>query len=243
VVAAVEMSGDPLRPVVRAFDAASGKPLWKHDLEGDYKKGAAAGGCVLDGVMFFSSGQTWGGGDGVTLAVEPKSGKLLWTTREHHVHGYGRPAARDGKLFLGGQSGAALACLSAADGKLVWKTDNVSFSHSPVLGDDMLIVRSYGGHGSVFETATGKPFRLNGKEIEGGCPDHACSPILLTTGKISYAVSTTGLYARDMTTGRVLWQSLGFAPRACTSPVAANGRLFFSPNINNLLFCFEPATP
>jgi outer membrane protein assembly factor BamB len=241
VVAAVHMDGDPPRPVVRAFDAATGKPLWKHELEGDYKKGAAAGGCVLDGVMFFSSGQTWGNGAGQTLAVEPATGKVLWSSGEYHIHGYGRPAGRDGKLFLGGQAGAPLSCVSAKDGKLVWKTENVSFSHSPVLGEEFLIVRGYAGHGSVFELNTGKPFRLDGKEVEGGCPDHACSPVLLTTGKISYAVSTTGLYARDMSTGKVAWQSLGFAPRTCTSPVAANGRLFFSPNVNNMLYCFEPA--
>jgi hypothetical protein len=56
-------------------------------------------------------------------------------------------------------------------------------------------------------------------------------------------VSTTGLYARDMTTGNILWQSLGFAPRACTSPTAANGRLFYCPNANNMLYCFEPKSP
>jgi len=48
------------------------------------------------------------------------------------------------------------------------------------------------------------------------------------------------LYARDTNTGQILWQSRGFAPRACTTPIAANGRLFFSPNVNNTLYCFEP---
>ena len=73
-----------------------------------------------------------------------------------------------------------------------------------------------------------------------GCPDHSCAPVLLTTGRISYAVSTSGLYARDVDSGKTLWQSFGFAPRACTCPIAANGRLFFSPNVNNMLYCFEP---
>jgi len=34
-----------------------------------------------------------------------------------------------------------------------------------------------------------------------GCPDHSCAPVLLTTGRISYAVSTSGLYARDVDSG------------------------------------------
>ena len=79
-------------------------------------------------------------------------------------------------------------------------------------------MRGYGGHGWVRELLTGKPLKRDGREVVGGCPDHACSPVLLTSGRISYAVSSSGLYARDMETGKVVWQSLGFAPRACTSP-------------------------
>src|SRR4029078_5413926 len=97
-------------------------------------------------------------------------------------------------------------------------------------------------HGWVRELLTGKPMTREKREVVGGCPDHACCAVLLTAGKISYAVSSSGLYARDMETGKVLWQSLGFAPRACTSPIAANGPLFFSPNVNNMLYCFEPVS-
>ena len=136
-----------------------------------------------------------------------------------------------------------MVCLSAVDGSLVWKVDNVSYSHSPSLGEDYFVTRSYGGYGILRELASGKPIIRKGREALGGCPDHSCSPVLLTTGRISYAVSSSGLYARDVDSGEILWQSLGFAPRACTTPIAANGRLFFSPNVNNTLYCFEPVNP
>src|SRR5204863_818672 len=95
VVAGLTAEGKPPRPVARAFDAATGKPLWNRELPSDLKT-VAGGACVQGGVMYFSCGLTWGKGAGSTIAVEPATGKVLWTSREYHVHGYGRPAARDG---------------------------------------------------------------------------------------------------------------------------------------------------
>jgi len=239
VVAGITTDADPIRPVAKAFDATTSEPLWQVTLPGN-EKSLAGGACVLDGVMFFSCGQTWGNGTGGTVAVDPKTGRTLWSTSDYHIHGYGRPAARDGLLYLGGQSDAPMYCIAAKDGSLQWKADGVSYSHSPALGKDFFVTRGYGGHGILRDLSHGKPILRNNREVLGGCPDHSCAPVLLTTAGISYAVSTSGLYARDTNTGRILWQSRGFAPRACTTPVAANGRLFFSPNVNNTLYCFEP---
>jgi outer membrane protein assembly factor BamB len=239
VLAGFTAEGKPPKPVARAFDAATGKPLWSHELPSDLKT-VAGGACLLDGTMYFSCGLTWGKGVGSTIAVEPATGKVLWTSTDYHVHGYGRPAGRDGMLFLGGQSGAPMYCIAAKDGSLKWKVDNVSYSHQPALGEDYFVVRGYGGHGIVRDLATGKPVIRDKREVLGGCPDHSCAPVLLTSGRLSFAVSSSGLYARDIDSGKIVWQSLGFAPRACTSPTAANGRLFYSPNVNNMLYCFEP---
>jgi outer membrane protein assembly factor BamB len=239
VVAGFTAEGTPPKPVARAFDATTGKPLWRHELPSDLKT-IAGGACLLDGTMFFSCGHTWGKGAGSTIAVEPASGKVLWTSTDYHVHGYGRPAGRDGLLYLGGQSGAPMYCIAAKDGSLKWQADKLSYSHHPALGEDYFVVRGYGGYGMVRDLATGKPLVRDKREVQGGCPDHACSPVLLTSGRLSYAVSSSGLYVRDMDSGKILWQSLGFAPRACTAPIAANGRLFYSPNVNNMLYCFEP---
>src|SRR5262249_51038438 len=79
VVAGFTAEGMPAKPVARAFDAATGKPLWRHELPSDLKT-IAGGACVLDGAMFFSCGFTWGKGAGSTIAVEPATGKVLWTS-------------------------------------------------------------------------------------------------------------------------------------------------------------------
>src|SRR5262249_49519420 len=193
------MAGDPPTPQAQAFDAATGKPLWKHVLPGSAKS-IAGGACVLDGIMFFSCGQSWGNGPGGTIAVERASGKVLWTSADYHVHGYGRPAAQAGRLYLGGQSGAPMYCVNAKDGQLIWQ-ENVSYSHHPALGADYFITRGYGGHGLVRDLATAKVVRVKGKELLGGCPDHACSPGLLTSANPSFAASRSGPYVRRPTTG------------------------------------------
>ena len=35
----------------------------------------------------------------------------------------------------------------------------------------------------VRELLSGKPLKRDKREVVGGCPDHACSPVLLTSGK------------------------------------------------------------
>lgn len=239
VVAAITMEGTPLRPIVKAFSAKTGEPRWTLELAGNEKL-MSGGACVVNETMIFSCGQTWDNGVGSTVAVEPASGKVLWKTDDYHIHGYGRPAARDGFVYLGGQSGAPMYCLDAKTGQLKWKVDRLGYAHSPALGQDYFVTRGYGGHAILRDLATGKPIARQGKDVLAGCPDHSCAPVLLTSGRIAYAVSSSGLYARDLQSGEILWQSKGFAPRACTTPVAANGRLFYSPNVNNALYCFEP---
>src|SRR5262249_22173389 len=143
VVAGFTAEGKPAKLVAKAFDAATGKPLWSLALPSDLKT-VAGGACVLDGVMFFSCGLSSGKGAGAA-----RTGKIIWTSTEYHVHGYGRPAARDGHLYLGGQISAPMYCISAKDGKLKWQAENVSYSHQPALGEDYLVLRGYDGHGFV----------------------------------------------------------------------------------------------
>src|SRR4029077_9029486 len=75
VLAGFTAEGSPPKPVARAFDAATGKPLWRHELPSDLQKGVAGGACVLDGIMYFSCGATWGKGSGSTVAIDPTTGK------------------------------------------------------------------------------------------------------------------------------------------------------------------------
>ena len=85
--------------VARAFAAYTGKPLWRIELPGNAKS-LAGGACVLDGTMFFSCGQTWGKGAGGTVAVEPKTGKVLWKKEQVGYFHAGVIRTGDGKLLV-----------------------------------------------------------------------------------------------------------------------------------------------
>lgn len=173
VVAGFTAEGVPPKPVARAFDTATGKPLWQHELPSDLKV-MAGGACVLDGTMFFSCGQ--GKAAGSTIAVEPATGKVLWTSTEYHVHSYGRPAARDGHLYLGGYSGAPMYCISAKDGKLKWQANVNFFFHNPALGEDYFVVRGYSGLGLIRDLATGKVRVRDNRGLEGAVPTTPALP-------------------------------------------------------------------
>ena len=44
----------------------------------------------------------------------------------------------------------------------------------------------------------------------------------------------------DCQTGEVRWKSPGFASWTCPNPIASNGRIFYCPQVNGTLYCFEP---
>jgi len=174
------------------------------------------------------------------MALEPRTGKVLWKTNKSFISGYGEPAWRGGRLyFIDDQD---LICASATDGAELWRQRVGNWFHTVSLGTDCLTGRGYSGFASRWNLVDGKPVEPKGKRILVGGPDHACGPVLLTAGGVSVAVTVSGLYLRDVKTGEILWSSLGFAPRACSSPAAANGRIFYNPQCDAMIFCFEPAS-
>ena len=56
------------------------------------------------------------------------------------------------------------------------------------------------------------------------------------------ALSATidGLYMTDINTGEVVWNSPGFASFTCPHAIPSNGRIFYCPQTNGMIYCFEP---
>ena len=238
VVAFGTRRGKEGTPTVDAWDAATGKPLWRATLHG---KQWEPHGCVLDGVFYVSgAARLKGNVEGETAALDPKTGRILWRNRDVHCGYRGTPTGRDGRLYIIGWD-QPVACLDASDGSVVWKTDRKQYwGHIPALGKDIYSGRGYSGRAEAFLLADGSRKTVDGKSIRLGGPDHACGPVVLTSGGLSLAVTVSGLYVRDVDTGEILWNSRGFAPRTCSSPAVANGRIFTNPQVNGMLYCFEP---
>jgi len=232
-------------PIVEAWDAATGQPAWQVRLDARASDIGGPSGGADGGTMFFTVGvgawrwkQVGDHPRGQTVALEARSGKVLWKTSEFHGCGSATPTIHKGRLYLIDEHD--LLCLSAADGGLVWRERIGMWFHSPSIGPDYLTGRGYSGMAERRRLEDGKPDRHEGKSIQLGGPEHACGPALLTSGGLSIAVTVGGLYVRDVRTGELLWLSKGFAPRTCSNASVANGRILVNPQLDGVLYCFEP---
>jgi outer membrane protein assembly factor BamB len=224
--------------ILQAYDAETGKELWQFDF-GEDSGNSNISGCVLDGTMYFSCSDR-GKSPGLTIAVEPESGKVLWRSEERYTHDRNIITGADGRLYVARFTGG-LFCLKASDGSLIWEDKRRSTYRAPSVGPELMTTRSYGGgDGPALNPQTGEMLMRDKKPVFTGAFGHTCGPVMLTASGLSLAVTVTGLHVRDLSSGRITWSSLGFAPRDCAVPTVASGRIFVHPQ-NGMLYCFEPA--
>jgi outer membrane protein assembly factor BamB/HEAT repeat protein len=159
---------------LRAYDAASGRELWRFDgnpkdarwlpRPGVLSRSAIiASPVVADGRVFVAMGQSPGHGNGPSLlhAISPNGqgdvtgSRPLWTSHEVG-RVVGTPVAKDGLLYVG-DLGGTIHCLDAATGARVWTHEtNEAIWGSLVLAGDRLYVGNVGGTMTVLRTGRGK---------------------------------------------------------------------------------------
>jgi outer membrane protein assembly factor BamB len=228
----------PPGATIQAWEAATGKPAWQVDLKVHSNRVGDIAGCTDGKTMYFTAGvgdyklekEEKKGGEAV--AIEANSGKVLW--RSTDPFGSTCPVLVGDRLLLNEYFGD-LTCVSAADGKPLWKRKTGGYDRFSV-GPDFLVMRGYGGHGIKVRLEDGKDYP-DCRELGG--ETHACGAVALTPN-YSFAVTLAGLNVRDVQTGKLLWRSPGFAPRACVNPALANGRVFWPSGANGVLYCWEP---
>ncbi|HEV7632634.1 MAG TPA: PQQ-dependent dehydrogenase, methanol/ethanol family, partial [Steroidobacteraceae bacterium] len=116
---------------VYAFDAKTGKQLWKYDprVPGEWAVALCCG-IVNRGVAVWKDKVIWGTLDGRLVAVDAKSGKKAWekqvTDPQKTLSITGAPRIADGRIFIG-EAGSEfhqrgyMAAYSADDGKELWR--------------------------------------------------------------------------------------------------------------------------
>jgi len=148
---------------LRAYDAASGRELWRFD--GNPKdarwlprpgvlsrSSIIASPVFADGRVFIAMGQSPGHGDGPSFvyAISPNGqgdvteNRLLWTSREVG-RVVGTPIVKDGLLYIG-DLGGTIHCLDAATGAQVWKheTDEAIWGCLLLAGDRLYVGNAEG---------------------------------------------------------------------------------------------------
>jgi len=141
------------------------------------------------------------------------------------------PAVVGGLVYVIDQIGAAY-CVDPHAGRIVWKS-------SPEGGT------AFGSNTSSPCVTVGKVFygTIAGsldRPVQLWGPAHGCGAVVVASEGFALSATLEGIYAVDCETGKVIWKSPGFASWACPHPVASNGRIYYCPQVNGTLYCFEP---
>ncbi len=232
------------RQIVEGWDAASGEPLWRVPLNSSGLMLNGPAGCGGEGVMYFTGGGETEPRTGETIAVSTRTGEVLWRTAEAYSSQTGTPAYRDGKLFLSGAYKLPVSCLAADTGKVLWQQSSVVdrwHVEAASLGPDFFAINNKYKGGAWRWNLDGTVAGTPGHPIQLWGPAHGCGALVLASPGYALSATVEGIYAVDAHDGQILWKSPGFGSWACPNPIASNGRIFYCPQINGLLFCFEPA--
>ena len=231
---------------IDAWDAETGRHLWQIDFrsQGTFLNGPA--GCSGDGIMFFAGGGENRGGTGETMAVAPRTGEILWRTSQAYASQTGTPSYQDGRVYLPGTYKLPVACLSASDGSLLWQHDAGTRNwhvDTTSLGPDYFTINNkYEGGAKRWNLADGTLAGSPEERIQLWGPAHGCGSVVLTSQGMALSATIGGLFMTDTLTGKVVWKSPAFASYTCPHAIVSNGRIFYCPQTNGVMYCFEPTT-
>ncbi|KPK36526.1 MAG: hypothetical protein AMJ65_16080, partial [Phycisphaerae bacterium SG8_4] len=161
------------KPLIRAWDIETGQEVWTIDFSQFGSGGNDAGVCLMDGTLYYSTffgyAQQRRDGQpkarGLTAAIEPATGQVIWLTTKYYVTAGCTVSADDGRLYLGGYNPPTeqtenrhVYCLNAESGSLLWRSDPVGKAVNVVtIGRDSVFVHGSTGQPShVIDKDTGK---------------------------------------------------------------------------------------
>lgn len=229
------------KPIITAWDAKTGKAVWTIDFSQYGSGGDDAGMCLMDGVLYYSC--YFGNKTrphGITAAIEPTTGRVLWKNLDQAVHAGCTVSGQDGLLYLGGYNPVeegknVVWCLNARDGSLAWKSDPVDGAiHVITIARDFLFTHAQYKQSYILDKKTGKVLRQLGKGYR--CTRFTlCGRYLLGANLDVYDTSEGDKLVSSGPAIDVL---------LCVGAQVSNGRIFYTANGSGLqagLSCGEDA--
>lgn len=232
-----------MNEVLSAYDAASGKLLWRRDWSTEYKiprpyYGAAAAPLLVDGLCIVYVG---GPGKGALLALDARTGDPRWRLDgEGPPYGAAMVASFGGVRQIVTQSEYSLLGVELATGKQLWRRDwRVPYGNvilTPVLHGDRFIISALDvdaqairvfREGGVWKTEVAWSNREGTMYIS--------TPVLAGGRLYGFTTRKKGsVYSLDPATGKILWTSPGGLGETA-SLVAAGDYLFILLETADLL--------
>jgi len=214
-------------PYIRAWDMETGKEVWTIDFSQFGSGGNDSGLALMDNKLYYSTffgyapkrkdGQAKS--RGLTAAIEPMTGQVIWLTTKHYVTAGCTISADSGRLYLGGynpptektQNRYAL-CLDAGSGSLIWRSEPVGKAVNVVtIGSNLLFTHGSTGQPSynmdLIDTTDG-----NKMVSSGPCVDvRECVGGIVSNGRLFYTSQASGLqvsqvYGAEAASWTVPWE-------------------------------------
>ncbi len=229
------------KPFVRAWDIETGEEVWTIDFSQFGSGGNDSGLALMDNTLYYSTffgyapkrkdGQPKS--RGLTAAIEPMTGQVIWLTTKHYVTAGCTVSAEDGRLYLGGynpptektQNRYAL-CLDAENGSLIWRSEPVGKAVNVVtIGANLLFTHGSTGQPSyLIDKQTGKTQSVFDKK-------YACTRFTMSEPYIL----GSNMDLIDTSNGN---KTVSSGPcvdvRECVGGIVSNGRYFYTSQASGL---------
>ena len=223
------------KPLVRAWDMETGEEVWTRDFSEYGYGGDDAGMCLMDDTLYYSCyfGDSAkarrnlpASTSGVTAALDPATGRVLWATTKYAVHAGCTISGKDGRLYLGGYNPVdgetnRIWCLDARDGSLIWQSEPVVRAiHVITVGKRFLFTHAQYENGYLIDKDTGKILSTLTK-------GYHCTRFTLSEPYLLGA----NMEIRDLSNGS---QLVSAGPQVdvleCVGAFVSNGRIFYTAN-------------
>jgi outer membrane protein assembly factor BamB len=220
--------------VLSAWDAASGKLVWRRSFEKDHRATApdfgTAASPLVDGERLIAS--VGGNGDGELAAFDVKTGKTLWAWKGDGP-AYASPvvATWDGVRQVVTQSQNALVAVAADSGALLWKTELKTpyeqNSVTPIVSDGLVVYTGLDAPlKAVRPVKNGAAFTLETVWSNADVGGYLSTPVLVDGKLYGLSYKKKGQwFCVDAKTGRTLWLSDG--RQADSAALEAGGGALF----------------
>jgi outer membrane protein assembly factor BamB len=205
--------------IVSAFDSGSGKPLWRHDFQKDFRNTSPEFGAAMSPVVEGDTviAHVGGSGGGAIIAFNQADGARRWVWKGDGP-GYASPivATFGGTRHLITQTQSNVVGLTPSDGSELWRipftTDYDQNIITPVAANGLLI---YGGLSkpttAVRLIQQGASWKTEQVWQNRDVPMYMSSPVV--AGNVLYGMTHRNrgqFFALDTTSGKTLWTG---APR------------------------------